>query len=50
MLELVKQVDGLEVLIFSGEDEQTVSAALDGEEAGTLISNRTVASSHSHDD
>jgi isopentenyl phosphate kinase len=50
MLELVKQVAGLEVLIFSGEDEQAWIAALEGEEAGTLISNRKVESSLSHDD
>ena len=49
MLELVKQVEGLEVSIFSGEDEQVLVAALDGEEAGTLICNRPVPSAHSHD-
>jgi len=48
MLELVKQVDGLEVLIFSGEDEQAVIDALDGEEAGTLICNRPLPLSPSH--
>jgi isopentenyl phosphate kinase len=46
---LVKTVEGLEVLIFSGEDDQAVSAALNGEEAGTLICNRPVASPHGHD-
>ncbi len=50
MLDLVKRVDGLEVLIFSGEDEGVLGAALDGEEAGTLICNRKVASAHSHDE
>ena len=50
MLKLVKVVDGLEVLIFSGEDAGVLSAALDGEEAGTLICNRKLESPHSHDD
>jgi isopentenyl phosphate kinase len=49
MLKLVKTVDGLEVLIFSGEDDQAVSAALNGEEAGTLITNRSVESPNGHD-
>jgi isopentenyl phosphate kinase len=49
MLKLVKTVEGLDVLIFSGEDDQAVSAALNGEEAGTLICNRPVASPHGHD-
>jgi isopentenyl phosphate kinase len=49
MLELVKQIEGLEVAIFAGEDEQALVAALDGEEAGTLICNRPVPSAHSHD-
>ena len=48
MLDLVKIVDGLEVLIFSGEDMAVLGAALDGEEAGTLICNRKVESAHSH--
>jgi isopentenyl phosphate kinase len=50
MLKLVKEVDGLEIMIFSGEDEEVVKAALNGEEAGTLICNRKVESAHSHDD
>lgn len=50
MLDLVRKVDGLEVLIFSGEDVGDLAAALDGEEAGTLICNRKVESSHSHED
>jgi isopentenyl phosphate kinase len=49
MLELVKQIEGLEVTIFSGEDDQALVAALDGEEAGTLICNRPVPSAHSHE-
>lgn len=50
MLDLVKKVDGLEVLIFSGEDAGVLAAALDGEEAGTLICNRKLESPHSHED
>jgi isopentenyl phosphate kinase len=50
MLDLVKKVEGLEVLIFSGEDAGVLGAALDGEEAGTLICNRQVESAHSHED
>jgi isopentenyl phosphate kinase len=48
MLDLVKKVDGLEVLIFSGEDADVLAAALDGEEAGTLICNRKVETPHDH--
>ncbi|MGB8253247.1 MAG: isopentenyl phosphate kinase [Anaerolineaceae bacterium] len=42
MLELVQNVNELEVLIFSGEARGTLSAALDGEEAGTLLCNRKI--------
>jgi isopentenyl phosphate kinase len=49
MLELVKALDGLEVVIFSGEDVETFAYALDGEEAGTLICTREVESHHDHD-
>jgi isopentenyl phosphate kinase len=48
MLKLVEAVEGLEVLIFSGEDKGTLKAALDGEEAGTLICNRKIEKPHGH--
>jgi isopentenyl phosphate kinase len=38
-LELVKEIPGLEVRIFSGEEEGLIRRALGGEEVGTLIRN-----------
>ncbi|MBN2258457.1 MAG: isopentenyl phosphate kinase family protein [Anaerolineaceae bacterium] len=49
MLELVKAEEGLEVLIFSGEDVGALEAALDGEEAGTLLCNQPLDQPHGHD-
>jgi isopentenyl phosphate kinase len=48
MLELIQAHADLEVLIFSGEERGTLSAALDGEEAGTLLCNRKVDLHHDH--
>jgi isopentenyl phosphate kinase len=36
-LDLVEKVDGLEVLIFSGEEQGTVEKVLEGESLGTLV-------------
>jgi len=49
MLELVQRINELEVLIFSGEERGTLSAALDGEEAGTLLCNRKIEPPHAHE-
>jgi isopentenyl phosphate kinase len=48
MLDLVKEVAGLEVLIFSGEDVGALDAAMDGEDAGTLLCNRDIDKPHDH--
>ncbi len=48
MLELVQKNRELEVLIFSGEEKEMFSAALDGEDAGTVLCNRTDGSPHVH--
>jgi isopentenyl phosphate kinase len=37
MLELVKEIPGLDVLIFSGEDDENIARALRGENPGTLL-------------
>jgi isopentenyl phosphate kinase len=37
MLELIKEIPGLDVLVFSGENDEDIAKALRGEDPGTLL-------------
>jgi isopentenyl phosphate kinase len=49
MLGLIENNPQLEVMIFSGEEPDTLSTALDGEQAGTLLCNRDVVPRHARE-